>query len=204
MEEGPRLNAETLRQIRALISETAVEADSAGLFRRFYPLAYSFFRHRGFVHQDAEELAQDTVVRAFEKIGTLRQPEVFRAWFLSIGENVYRNELRRRSRQMRAAPEVSLASTREDENRPAVVVSDGDPLPDARFLDQERRDRLRGALAALPPQMRQCFTLRFDRGLKYREIAVVLKISIDTVKAHLFQAKQRLARNLGDEDRGSP
>ena len=47
--------------------------------------------------------------------------------------------------------------------------------------------------------MRQVLTFRVDRDLKYREIATVLQISIETVKAHLFQARQRLRAELGED-----
>ncbi len=52
--------------------------------------------------------------------------------------------------------------------------------------------------------MRHCCTLRYEKGLKYTEIATVMKISIETVKAHLHQARKRLIDMLGDgPDRGS-
>jgi DNA-directed RNA polymerase specialized sigma24 family protein len=44
--------------------------------------------------------------------------------------------------------------------------------------------------------MRRCCLLRYEQGLKYQEIAVVMKISIETVKAHLHQARKRLAAKL--------
>jgi DNA-directed RNA polymerase specialized sigma24 family protein len=47
--------------------------------------------------------------------------------------------------------------------------------------------------------MRRCLALRVEQDLKYREIASVMRLSIDTVKAHLFQARQRLKETLGDE-----
>lgn len=59
--------------------------------------------------------------------------------------------------------------------------------------------RLRAALDDLPPQMRQVLLLRMEGNLKYREIAEVMQVSIDTVKAHLHQAKQRLRKKLADD-----
>ena len=73
----------------------------------------------------------------------------------------------------------------------------GSPAQEA--YERERREALARALEGLPPQMRQVLTLRIDQDLKYREIAEVLQISIETVKAHLFQARQRLRTELGEE-----
>ena len=50
----------------------------------------------------------------------------------------------------------------------------------------------------LPPQMKACLVLRVYHDLKYREVADRLRLSIDTVKAHLFQARQRLKSELGE------
>jgi len=57
---------------------------------------------------------------------------------------------------------------------------------------------LSSALAQLPPQMRRCVELRFGQELKYREIAAVMKISVDTVKSHLFQAREHLRQIVGE------
>ena len=54
------------------------------------------------------------------------------------------------------------------------------------------------AMADLPPQMRRGVELRVNQDLKYREIAVLMGVSIDTVKAHLFQARQMLKARLGN------
>jgi RNA polymerase sigma factor (sigma-70 family) len=65
--------------------------------------------------------------------------------------------------------------------------------------EKERREALAQGIQELPPQMRQVLALRIERELKHREIAAVLRISVDTVKAHLFQARQRLRAVLGED-----
>jgi RNA polymerase sigma factor (sigma-70 family) len=57
---------------------------------------------------------------------------------------------------------------------------------------------LRAAVAELPEQMRDCLTLRLYHQLSYNEIAVIKKISVETVKAHLFRAKKKLQEKLAD------
>ena len=73
------------------------------------------------------------------------------------------------------------------------------PQLDAVLL-KERRGQLEEAIRELPRQMRRCLVLRVYRELSYREIATALKLSIDTVKAHLFQARKKLKERLNDLD----
>lgn len=78
-----------------------------------------------------------------------------------------------------------------------LSASEPGPLDD--LLRREGSARFRLALLELPTQMRRVCLLRFEHAMKYREIAVVLEISIETVKAHLHQAKKRLEAILGDD-----
>ena len=67
------------------------------------------------------------------------------------------------------------------------------------LLEKERFERLRAAIRELPPLVRRCFLLRYHGEYKYREIAFLMKISIQSVRAHLHQAKLRLKLNLEDD-----
>ncbi len=196
--------SDDVRLVRRLQQGAAREADSERLFKSCYPRVYGFFRRRGFDRQDAEDLAQDTLVRAFREIESLRRPERFRGWLFAAATNVFRNEVRDRKRLKRDALEVSLDAARED-GAPVLDLAQDRPLPDEQLFGKERREQLRAALETLPPKMRQCYRLRFEQGLKYRQVAAVLKISIDTVKAHLSQARQRLAKRVAEDlDKETP
>ena len=70
------------------------------------------------------------------------------------------------------------------------------------LLDEERWRALRAAVAELPEQMRDCLILRLYHQLSYREIAVIKKISIETVKAHLSRARKKLQEKLPGFDPG--
>lgn len=190
--------------VRELQAGTASERDQERLFKRFYPRVYGNFRRRGFAPEDAEDLAQDTLVQAMGRIADLRRPEHFSGWLFSISVNVFRNELRRRDRHKADAPGLSL-DARDDGGLPLLSLSDGALGPGEGLLDKEQRQLLRHAIDQLPPQMRQCVKLRYQQDLKYRQIAAVLKISIDTVKAHLSQARKRLTDRLrNDVTAGAP
>ena len=59
---------------------------------------------------------------------------------------------------------------------------------------------MRRAVRDLPEQMRECLTLRLYHELSYREIAMVMKVTVDTVKTHLFQARRRSRRRPDRRD----
>jgi RNA polymerase sigma-70 factor (ECF subfamily) len=80
-----------------------------------------------------------------------------------------------------------------------AVVEKGSPERDPLrvILTEEETRLLWRAMEHLPPQMRQAVLLRI-RDLKYREIAELMHVSIETVKAHLYQARQHLRDHLAD------
>ena len=65
------------------------------------------------------------------------------------------------------------------------------------LLEKERREKLTEAVKRLPPQMQRCVQLRIQKGLAMAEIAAVMRISVNTVKAHLHQARKVLKEELG-------
>ncbi len=156
-----------------------------------------FFAVRGFSADECAELTQETCVRVFLGIGRLRDPSRFMTWLFEIAANVYRNELRRRGAGKRDAFEESiedLMQAKPSGGPDAVAaLSSSTPDPLHETLRRERLERLRAEIDLLPPQMRRCVYLRQYQDLKYREIAALMHISIETVKAHLHQAQKRLA-----------
>ena len=191
-------DAEVRRWVRELQAEVAVEENSRRLFTLYYPWVRGFFARRGFPPREAEDLAQDTFFQVFHRIAQYREESTFEGWLFAIAANVSRNELRRRGTDKRLAEEVPLTAA-GDEDRPEVEIADSGPSPERRAFEKERRRALREAVGNLPAQMRRCLLLRLERELKYREIATLLKLSIETVKAHLFFARQRLKDDLGEE-----
>src|SRR5262249_32573047 len=155
-------------------------------------LVLNFFTKRGFTPQEAEDLTQEVFFRVYRSRDSFRGDARFTTWLFQICANLFRNDLRDRSAQKRDALEVPIDSMiQSGENGAAekALTAEGDG-PLERALWEEAKKKLRSALAALPPQMRRCVELRVDEDLKYREIADRMGISIETVKAHLFQARQ--------------
>jgi RNA polymerase sigma-70 factor (ECF subfamily) len=162
----------------------------------------NFFLQRGFPAEDARDLTQDVFLRVFKGIATFRLEAGFKTWLFEIADHVYQNELRRRGAGKRKGWEISIETGGQDEDgQPAAIEP---PPSEPRALkdleEQERAEALSRAIQELPEQMRTCFLLRYGQGRKYKEIAALMKISIDTVKAHLFQAKKRLKLELTDPE----
>ena len=186
------------RAVLELQEGVRVESNSLRIFERYYPWTCRFFARFGYTPQDSEDLAQETFSHVFERIGSFRRESSFKSWFFAVASNVHRNQYRRRHQEKRGRPEVSIDTSADPDRSPLDLPSLA-TTPDRAAYDKERREALAQAMARLPPQMRQVLSLRVDQELKYREIATVLQISIETVKAHLSQARERLRRELGDD-----
>lgn len=198
MATGTEDDPDLWHAIAELKAGARVEANSRRVFERFFPWVHRFFRRLGYSLQDSEDLAQETFQQVFRQIGSFRGESAFKSWLFAVAANLHRNEHRRRHREKRDAPEVSMDDT-ADTGVPVFEPAAREGSPARTLFEQERREALARAVKELPPQMRQALSLRIDRELKYREIATVLQISVETVKAHLFQARQRLRAELGED-----
>jgi RNA polymerase sigma factor (sigma-70 family) len=185
------------RTVLELQDGIRVEDNSRHVFELFYPWVRRFFGRFGYTPQDCEDLAQETFSQVFERIGSFRREGSFKSWLFAVAANVHRNQNRWRHQEKRRRTEVSIDTAAQDDVSPPDPPSQ-EAAPDRTTFDRERREALARAMARLPPQMRQVLALRIDQDLKYREIATVLQISVETVKAHLFQARQRLRAELGE------
>jgi RNA polymerase sigma-70 factor, ECF subfamily len=178
--------------------EAAEEARSYETFETIYrahwhPLV-RFFANRGFGSADSEDLAQETLYRVFVGLKDFRSQSNVTTWLLRVASNVWRNELRSRHAAKRSALEVDF-DARSDTNKVQIEPVQ-EPSIESEILAREQVEPLRRALTELPPRMRRVLSLRFGQDLKYREIAQLLRISTDTVKAQMFQARQRLQEAL--------
>jgi RNA polymerase sigma-70 factor (ECF subfamily) len=184
--------------VRKILDELQAGVRPEEAFRRLFEIysspLYRFFARRGFSPEDCRELTQETFLGIYTGIGSFRGEAGFETWMWKIATNAYRKRRRLRSAGKRTGEEVSLDGTGEAaEGTPSTL-----PGPDEEALSRERSRVLREAIDELPAQMRRCLVLRVDQDLKYREIAAVLRLSTETVKAHLFQARKRLQEELGD------
>lgn len=186
------------RAVSELRAGVRAEANSRLIFERFYPWMRRFFSRFGYSAQDCEDMAQDTFSQVLLRIDSFRGEGSFKSWLFAAAANLHRNEIRRRHRVKRDAPEVSI-DERDESGALMREPEAPEPLPAEAVYRDQRRQALMQVVKELPPQMRQVLTLRINQDLKYREIAAVLQISVETVKAHLFQARQRIRAELGED-----
>jgi len=175
------------------------EENCEKLFRRFSPRVYSFFCRKGFTSEDSRDLTQEVFLRVFKGIDAFRGESNFERWLWKIVDHFFCNEVRRLKTEKRNRMEKSLDASIEGEEgtKSALEIPSEEPSPEDDFIRRQSLAVLRAVFQELPDQMRRCCILRYEKGFKYQEIADVMGISIETVKAHLYQARRRLIDRLG-------
>lgn len=178
------------------------EAFWASIFRFYYPPVYALFLRRGMSPEDSDDLAQETFLRICRALRKFRHESSLETWIFEIAMNVFRRSRRDSRALKRRGIHVSIDGPTDDVGRKGEYdVIDERATAESginQLLQEEQRQRLVQAVADLPPQMRQCALLRYQQGLKYREIAVTLDLSIQTVKSHLFSTRERLKGELSE------
>jgi RNA polymerase sigma-70 factor (ECF subfamily) len=134
--------------------------------------------------ETAEELVQEAFLKLFEEHRGGRIVQTPRPWLFRVVHRLALKELRRL--RVREVPDSS-----EDAGLEYQEIADSRPTPDEQYFSEEREHRLHKALASLPIRDQQCLNLRVE-GLRYREIAGVLDISVTTVSDILRRATTTL------------
>ncbi|HEX7185467.1 MAG TPA: sigma-70 family RNA polymerase sigma factor [Thermoanaerobaculia bacterium] len=196
-----------LAAVRALQSGAHGDAFEV-IFRRFYRPLFLFFANRPALRDEADDLAQATLFRAYEKIHQYQSAASFEAWLRKIAENMWRNAVRERLAAKRGAflEFQELPAEDSQDTSPSFLngaLSDTALNPEEAVLAAERRRMLRDAIESLPPGMRQCAELRLFADLKYREIAELTGIGLNSVRSQLFEARKRLKPVLDEHFQGA-
>ena len=137
--------------------------------------------------EDADDVAQETFVRAYGALGRFRGDSALKTWLVRIALNLSINAGR-------------LATARRSEER-AVESVDEDrlarpPGSEDRLLRNEQAQEVRRAVLRLPPRQKQVVILRMYEEMRFQEIADLLESPIGTVKANFFHAVQNLRKVL--------
>ena len=141
-------------------------------------------------HQDdAEEVAQETLIKVFENFDQLREPERVRPWIFRIAKNACL--MQRRKSVFAPARELSL-----DELASTVDVAGSEAPPDVEFLRSELRAVLDRVIAELPASYRSVVLLRDIEELSTEDTAQILEVSTDVVKTRLHRGRAAMRQKL--------
>jgi RNA polymerase sigma-70 factor (ECF subfamily) len=153
--------------------------------------------HHGEIHRylarltartaEADDLSQETFLRAFRAYRALPVDANVRAWLFAIATNLYRNHVRGEVRRRRA-----LAAASQD----GFAAAPG--WPEGEAMRNETGARIGRIVAGLPFKQRAAFTMRKLHDLGYEAIGESLECSADTARAHVFQALRKIRRGLDD------
>jgi RNA polymerase sigma-70 factor, ECF subfamily len=179
----PGREADLVRAAQA--GDQAAFAEIVRHFQRpVFRVAYALTRNAS----DADDLAQETFVRAYQAIGRFRAGEPLHPWLSRIAVNLAYSLFRRRKRR----PETSIEPLVEAGRQWA---SDDDPSE--RAAESERHERLAAAFAGLSHEHQVVLTLRVVEDLSYDDIARTLGVPAGTVMSRLSRARAELRARLG-------
>lgn len=143
---------------------------------------------------EAEDLAQETFVRVYQKRDRFNPRQKFSTWLYTIATNLARDQIRWRMRH----PQLSLEAEREETNTGLKdTVATTQPTPAETLQADERAAAVRHALAELPEELRTPLILAEYEEHSQAEIAVILNCSAKAVEMRIYRARKLLREKLG-------
>ncbi len=165
------------------------------LVKRYQERIYATVYHMTSNHEDANDLAQDSFIKAFQALKSFKGGSSFYTWLYRIAVNKTINFLKQRKNRMHMSLNDLDFNT---ENNPDLValISDNTPRRDAGL--SELQEKLNEALLKLSEPHRLVVVLHDVQGLSHEEVAKVMDCNIGTVRSRLFYARQQLQAWLND------
>jgi RNA polymerase sigma-70 factor (ECF subfamily) len=156
----------------------------AVLVERYWDRLYRWLYHLTHHRHTAEDLAQETLLKAFANLARFRTGSNFHAWLFRIGYNTFVNQWRAEERARQALPKHTL------------TPQEG---PVDQVLSKETMQLLARAIGRLPADYRAALLLRAEEGLSFHAIAEVLGIKEETARWRVFKARQKLMGSLAPQ-----
>jgi RNA polymerase sigma-70 factor (ECF subfamily) len=182
---SPDLNSEASSEEHRLIvrAQGGDRPAFAELVERYWNRLYRWLYHLAHDRHAAEDLAQETFLKAFAGLRKFRPGTNFGAWLFRIGHNNFANHYR---------------ATRRREALPDDLPARGHG-PEAEAQGHETQQALAQAVKRLPTDFRAALLLRAEEGLSFRQIADVLGLTEETARWRVFKARQKLLAVLAPE-----
>jgi RNA polymerase sigma-70 factor (ECF subfamily) len=187
---GELSDAEILAEVAA--GDIDAYGKIVGRYRgRLYNFVFRFVSDR----ETAEDIVQETFLRAFRKRKEYRAIANFSTWLFTIAGNLAKSELRRRKRWR------FFSLHRDDDSETGIELPDETYRPDKVVESSLADDQIHEAIAALPENYRQVILLRDVEGMAYQEIAEIVDCPVGTVKSRVNRARLKLQQRLKNEGR---
>jgi RNA polymerase sigma-70 factor (ECF subfamily) len=158
------------------------------IFERYSRPVISFIYDQVNDRELADELTQETFVRAYRGLKSLRKETKLSTWLFGIAKNVARESLRARIRQNQ---HIDL------DDKQVLDLSDHTPVPSSQLLDKEFNQVVQKSLAMLDEDKRTVFTLKVFHQCSYEEIAEITGFSIPKLKTDLHRARAEMRQRVG-------
>jgi RNA polymerase sigma-70 factor (ECF subfamily) len=162
------------------------------LIRRYERPVFSLILRMVRDRQLAEDLSQETFIKALNAIATYRPEFKFSSWIFKIANNAAIDHLRRRELDTLSLDGAPHATSQEDIEATALQVGDKSETPLAELEARELGTAIERAIGQLRPEYRSCILLRHVEGLAYEEIAQLLDLPLGTVKTYIHRARHEL------------
>jgi RNA polymerase sigma-70 factor, ECF subfamily len=165
-------------------SRDGLEEEIVALFDRFRDPLLRYLSTFGLALPDGEEVIQEVFLSLFQHLHRGKSRENLRGWLFRVAHNL---ALKRRYRTHRDLKARAGAGTED-------LAVDPGPSPEAQVVNSQTQQRLVAVVQALSEQDRRCLSLRAE-GLRYREIAGILDMSLGAVSLSLARSLARIARS---------
>lgn len=189
----------------SLTAALAADLDAAfeTLVVSFQDRLYSFAHRLCGNREDAEEVAQDSFVRAYRALKTYPADRIralaLQAWLYRITLNVARNKWR--GKRVRLVSLENGGADGEAARRAWEAPDAAERRPDSRLEQEQDRAGLASLVATLPERYRAALILRYVEGLRLEEVATILKQPLGTAKSNVHRAVNLLRRAIIDSRR---
>lgn len=179
--------------------------------KKAFDLLVGRYQHRivsvisRYVHDwsDAQDVAQDTFIRAYRAMGNFRGDSQFYTWLYKIAINTAKNWLVAQGRRP-PSDDIDVADAVQFDNGARLRDTD---TPEQELMRREIEQTVADVVEALPEELRMAITLREVDGLSYDEISETMNCPIGTVRSRIFRARDAIdqkLRSMLDQPRARP
>ena len=162
--------------------------------RRYEGKIFRLAQHITQNREDAEDVLQETFLKAYEHLDQFKGDSKFYTWIVRIAVNQALMKLRRRKTDKSVSLDETIVDTGEDTITREIAAWDEDP--EQRFSREELGEILDSAVDSLEPPYRSVFVLRDIEELSTEETAEALNLSVPAVKSRLLRARLQLREKL--------